>query len=407
MNIHFLTPKISKNGNPCSNVRNLNSNSLNYSSYPNLRPLGQDTVSFQGNITKKAVSTLSEHLEAQIAADSPRLRRIATTYLDVLESVAGKLKDKGFSFDREYCELNPVKSPESYTSKVVRSGSLKVPDTIRATLYCDNPYDLSKLINDLLPEVEQRGYVLAKTEISLKDLMKRGYIPTTKELANPEMEKTIPDLDIRLEDVSEQVGILPKNLKYSIGKPQKSGYEDIQMRFVREFDKKNNPVQHELIILFGPNTSIAKHEESERVYNYLRKFNEFNIGLDGSNSGSNDFKTMRYIEMIEQMFRGKVSKKLFANAKNKDYSKIDYEIPISFTEEDRLLFENCFTSIRKGIQTSYRDAIKRAESSELAQNELKQNRKKDLELLNEIQENLRKTMEHYNYKKDLKASKQK
>ena len=405
MNIHFLTPKFSKN-EISNNVRNLKSNSVNYNSYPNLRPLNQDTVSFQGNVAKKATSTVSEHLEAQIAAESPRLRRIATIYLDVLESVAGKLKDRGFSFDREYCELNPVKSPQSYTSKVVRSGSLKVPDTIRATLYCDDPYDLSKLIEGLLPEMEQRGYILAKTETSLKDLMKRGYIPTTKELANPEMEKTIPDLDIRLEDVSEQIGILPKNLKYSIGKPQKSGYEDIQMRFVREFDKKNNPVQHELIILFGPNTSIAKHEESEKVYNHLRKFNEFNISFENTEVGSNDFKTMRYIEMIEQMFRGKVSKKLFANAKNKDYSKIDYEIPISFTEEDKLLFENCFASIRNGIQASYRDAIARAEASEIAQAELRQNRKKDLELLSNIQNNLRKTIEHYNYKNDLKASKQ-
>lgn len=46
MNIHFLTPKIAKNGNPNSNVRKLNSNSLNYNSYPNLRPLEKDTVSF-------------------------------------------------------------------------------------------------------------------------------------------------------------------------------------------------------------------------------------------------------------------------------------------------------------------------------------------------------------------------
>ena len=207
MNIQALTPKFLRND--ISTRSNQNPLNVNNASYPNLRPLNQDTVSFQGNIAKKAVSTVSEHLKAQIAADSPRLRRIATTYLDVLESVATKLKDKGFSFDREYCELNPVKSPESYTSKVVRSGSFKVPDTIRATLYCDNPYDLSKLVEGLLPEMEQRGYVLAKTEMSLKDLMKRGYIPTTKELANPEMEKTIPDIDIRLVDVSEQFGILP------------------------------------------------------------------------------------------------------------------------------------------------------------------------------------------------------
>ena len=177
------------------------------------------------------------------------------------------------------------------------------------------------------------------------------------------------------------------------------------MRFVREFDKKSNPIQHELIILFGPNTSVAKHEESEKVYNHLRKFNEFNIKFDAGDIDSNDFKTMRYIEMIEQMFRGKVSKKLFANAKNKDYSKIDYEIPISFDEYDANLFENTFVSIKEGIKASYRNAIKKAESSELAQRELRRNRKKDLEILNEIHDNLRETMEYYNYKNGLTTSK--
>ena len=59
---------------------------------------------------------------------------------------------------------------------------MKVPDTIRATLYCNDPYDLAKLNDELLPLMKQRGYVLADTKMSVQDLMKRGYIPTDDEI---------------------------------------------------------------------------------------------------------------------------------------------------------------------------------------------------------------------------------
>lgn len=130
--------------------------SVNTNSTPLLKPkysktLTADTVTFSGGMTK-----VSDFIEAQIGADAGRLNRIATTYLDILESVAFRLKDKGFTFDRAYCEQNPVKSPKSYTSKIVRSGKFKVPDTIRATLYCNDPYDLSILNDALLPEMKKK-----------------------------------------------------------------------------------------------------------------------------------------------------------------------------------------------------------------------------------------------------------
>ena len=49
------------------------------------------------------------------------------------------------------------------------------------------------------------------------------------------LTKYVPDLDIRLEDVSDQITKLSPELRYSIGKPQKSGYEDLQMRFYPRF----------------------------------------------------------------------------------------------------------------------------------------------------------------------------
>ena len=157
MNIQSITPSYFVNN---SNIYNQHVNANNHIMPKYSNRLSSDTVSFSGSMSK-----VSDFLEAQIGADTPRLSRIATTYLDVLESVAFRLKDLGFSFDRTYCELSPVKSPKSYTSKVVRSGNFKVPDTIRATLYCNNPYDLSLLNDALLPEMKKRGYVLSLIHI--------------------------------------------------------------------------------------------------------------------------------------------------------------------------------------------------------------------------------------------------
>lgn len=362
--------------------------------------LVKDTVSF-GNIPRQ-LTTVADHLQAQIAADSGRLSRIATTYLDVLESVASGLKEKGFLFDRAYCELNPVKSPKSYTSKVVRSGQFKVPDTIRATLYCNNAYDLSVLNDGLLPEMQKRGYILSTTERSVKDLVKRGYVPDAFEGADLAKEITVPDLDIRLENVSEQVTKLAPHLRYSIGKPQKSGYEDIQMRFIRNFDKKKNPIQHELIILFGPNYSKAKHEESNHVYNALRKFEELTMKFADDTVGSHSQKANRYIELITQMFRGKVSEKLFLNAKNKDLYDISDEIPIHFSETDIKMFNNYFSGLHDRMTSVYAEARKTANISDSARRQLSKDLKHDRACLNEIKEQLASTIEHYNYQSDLK-----
>lgn len=375
--------------------------SVNTNSTQLLKPkfsktLTADTVTFSGGMTK-----VSDFIEAQIGADAGRLSRIATTYLDILESVAFRLKDKGFTFDRAYCEQNPVKSPKSYTSKIVRSGKFKVPDTIRATLYCNNPYDLSTLNDFLLPEMKKRGYVLSETEMPIKDLMKRGYIPTEEELKNLSLEKTVADLDIRLEDVGDQVGKLAPELRYSIGKPQKSGYEDIQMRFIRDFDKKKSPVQHELIILFGPNTANAKHIESEKVYNNLRKLDELRIDLSDKTIGSHSYRAGRYIDLIKQMFRGKVSEKLFLNAKNRDKYEIFEDIPISFSKEDVDLFESYFSGLNDRISSCYKERKNNSKASDTARRQITTDFRHDKAEISKIRQNLKDTIEYFNYQNDL------
>lgn len=393
MRVQFLTPKMTPSLS--------NSEKSHYSNTvmpSNLSALKADTVSFTGvgsKFTKRATSTISEYVERGVESNMERMRRIATTYLDVLESIANSLSKDGFSFDRAYCELSPVKSPKSYVSKITRSGSMKVPDSIRATLYCNNPYDLTNISKKLLPEMKKRGYVLAKTDMSIEELMSRGYVPKGDNISLKKKVQ-VPDLDIRLEDVSANVNQLQPELRYSIGKPQKSGYEDIQMRFVRVTDKADNPVSHELIILFGPNYAKAKHTESERVYSFLRKFDELNMKFTDKTVGSHSQKANRYIDLIKQMFRGKVSEKLFLNAKNKDLYDISDAVPIHFADEDIKLFETYFSGLRDRMNSCYSEARKAAAGKSEQLKELAVNKRLDSLNLTKIFENLKETINFFN-----------
>lgn len=366
-----------------------------------LNTLDRDTVSFT------SAARISDFVANGVSNNMSRLQRIATTYLDVLESVALKLKNDGVTFDREYCELHPVKSPESYTSKVVRSGSFKVPDAIRATLYVKNPYDLSILNDKILPEMQKRGYILARTDIKHEELMKRGYLtPPGGNLATAKVY-SLPDLDIRLDDVMNDghINQLAPELRYSISKPQKSGYEDIQMRFIREFDKKKNPIQHELIILFGPNYSQAKQMESDKVYSFLRKFDELNMKFSDNTIGSHSQKANRYINLIQQMFRGKISEKLFLNAKNKDLYEIADEIPITFNETDQKMFDSYFSGLKDRLASCYKEKLTSAKVSESAQKQLKSELRQDRLLLKKIQDSLQETIDYFNHQSGLKETK--
>lgn len=393
MKIQFFTPKISQ----------LKQNAEN-SHYSNpvmpsrLSPLKADTVSFSGvgaKYSKKATSTISDYVEKSVESGMARMRRIATTYLDVLESIAISLSKDGFSFDRAYCELSPVKSPKSYVSKITRSGNMKVPDYIRATLYCNNPYDLDNLTQKLLPEMKKRGYVLEKTETSLEELVGRGYVPKSDNVSLKRKVK-VPDLDIRLEGASESIDKLTPDLKYSIGKPQKSGYEDIQMRFARVTDKSSTPISHELIILFGPNYARAKHLESEKVYSSLRELGKLNVDLSDRTFGSHSHKANRYIELIEQMFRGKISEKLFLNAKNKDLYDISDEIPIHFSKEDLKLFDTYFAGLLDRINSRYKELRLEHAADKEKLKELAVEKRLDSIKITKIRESLKETIDFFN-----------
>lgn len=398
MNITSISPALSSYKNTLDNKTNIHNKHFIQPKYKNT--LAQDTVSFTARPMQ-----ISDFFAQNISDNMGRFGRLATTYLDILESVALRLGDDGVSFDRAYCELHPVKSPESYTSKVLRSGSFKVSDAIRATLYVKNPYDLSLLNDKILPEMQKRGYVLAHTDIPHEELIKRGYLtPPGGNLQTAKVYR-LPDLDIRLENARENIYQLSPHLRYSISKPQVSGYEDIQMRFIREFDKKKNPVQHELIILFGPNYAHAKQLEYDRVYKFLREFHELRMKFSDETLGSHSQKASRYISLIQQMFRGKVSEKLFLNAKNKDLYDLSDEVPINFSETDIKMFESYFSGLKDRLASCYKEEKNNAKVSESALKQLNSDLRHDRTLIKKIQDNLRETIEYFNHQSGLKETK--
>ena len=243
-------------------------------------PLSKDTVSF------KAKTCLADALVQQASKDMGRLNRIGITFLDNLEAVANKLAPIGVSFSRAYCEKNMVKTPESYVSKVKRSGSLRVADRIRATLFSKNIDDLS-VFNKILEELSARGLAPATIEGNLDEMLVKGYTPTMEEVSG-KASVTAKDIDIRLTNPKNSINGLSEYM-YSQSGAQMSGYEDIQMRLIRQYDKKETPELLELIILSGKDYAYAKHLESEYIYSPIMKvFQELNI-VNKTKSKSEDY----------------------------------------------------------------------------------------------------------------------
>lgn len=363
------------------------------------KPLTQDTLT----ISEKNGGSfkISDVIVANLRQDEGRIQRLATTYLDVLESIANKLKEFGVSFDREYCEKHPVKSTSAYLSKIIRSGKFNVPDHIRATLYVKNAYDLSILNDHILPELEKRDFILAKTEGNLKELITKGYEPKLEEISGKK-DPIVPDLDIRLADVSDQIGVLNPELRYCIGKPQASGYEDIQLRLVRGFDKKRKPVLHELIIIFGPNYSYAKDLVSKKIYSNIRLFKETNVMLQGDEKDPNYILVKRYIDLIKKLFACEFSEKLFENAKNLDLYGIDEYNPIKLSAKNIKLLKTYFSELEKNLNEYYKKVLSKKTKNSTRHKTIVE-WKEDRSLIKMIKAELNETVEFFNKEDYLKA----
>lgn len=357
--------------------------------------LTHDTVSFG-----RAKMTMADALEHQLQKPevAKRMKRLSTIYLDIIESVATKLKYAGVSFDRVYCEQNPIKSPKAYISKVSRSGSFKVPDRIRATLYCSDIYNLSILNDEILPAFADRGFVVAKTEVPLEKMLKKGYVPTKNEIEKGEV--VMPDLDIRLYGVEDQITKLDNKYRYSISRPQDSGYEDIQIRFVRDYDDSSSPILHELIILPGKNFAKAKAYESKKIYDNTRQLDELNF-IKGMRDEKSLAVAKRHISIIKSMLNLEISQKLFGCAKNIDVYNIDNNIILSLSPQDINVIKNSFADLRKVAREYYETIEARAKSPKRIKT-IKQERNKDSQILTSIQKNILESIEFFNNTKSFK-----
>lgn len=432
-----------------------------YAPARNIKPnynnqLNKDTVTF----THKIIEDTVWHNFVQ---EVPRLKRIATTYLNATEAIANKLKEDGIYFVREMFEETAVKEPDSKLSKVSRSKTFEVRDAIRTTLFSKNPYDLTVLFEKIIPEYGKSGYQIANIPTSIGNLMERGYVPVdeerligkffeiehTKESHNKyfrelkklgydyddtkkflatyykegrtpnkeefieivkSLKKEMPDIDVRLKKKRINMDGLPDEYKYFIGKPQKSGYEDIQIRFIRDIDKENpKPVYHELLIQFGPTYNRNAYKEHKMVYEPLRLFDELHIPVDTPVKGEVNFKDYpekgveKFISDIKDMFRSGVSKKLINNGKNEDFFRnTEDNEEIFFTDKDIEKFERRFKNIKGFLREYYNQETDRARISSLATDQIEKDFKDDLKKINKIQKELKKTIDTVNHEYGLK-----
>lgn len=308
------------------------------------KPLLNDTVSFKATLKDTAKVAVTNELKHK-----------GNVFLDILTSIVNKHADRGVSMNLDYCKLNLIKSGDACLDKMSRRGDSDVKDRIRATIFSKDIENM-ELLNDILRTFdEEKGFILSKDHISIEKAKEKGYIPKKGDKDIVE----IPDLDIRLNNC-ENLSKLPNHLKCCVGKPQKSGYEDIQMRLVNKYDLES--LKYELIILMGEQYAIAKHREYENVYKIVRKLDKLGISkLDDSNEQVRKIK--RCIDLIKHLCSVEISQKLFENAKNKDVYNIDNIIEIKITEKDVQTLENFFDEMVKNVEL-YHSNLKKSVSGD-------------------------------------------
>lgn len=349
MDVRFL-PQIFPKFN-FNNSNKYDNKSQNSTVLPStLSGLKADTISFSGNPIKPAVITFKEVIADGYQKKIPLYQILGKKFILVLDSIATKLESYGVHFDLEYCEINPVKGLNSYMSKMRRSG--EVLDKIRATMYMDDPYDMNILGNYILPELRGCGYEIRGLEKGAK-----------KKSKNP-----VVDFDIRLGGItSKQTEVLEEPLRNLISGPQKSGYEDIQMRLIDTTASAKNQVPHELLILFGKNTAMAKHDESYYVFDIVRELSHMHI-MDVPDdvvfkSPLNSAKSS--FNLIRSQLNANISNPLFYNAKKLDYEHNPMgQIPVQLSEATAQSLETLIVCLREDTMKYYKLEMAKINSKE-------------------------------------------
>lgn len=355
MNIQSITPNLFINNR---NSKVNNTNNYRHATMPMLNTLAQDTVSFSGTADKvsktvnKAVRTVAKksspsRIEQTIAdgyvAKMNKYRTLGLRFMDTMTVITDGFIRKGYKvfFDRADCEAHMVKGKDSFVSKLKRSGESPM-DRVRATLYVEDPYDLKFIGRELIPALEERGL--------------RIYMAPDKVQGRRVLSKK-PDFDIRLDHVDpETIKYLPEELRGCIGKPQKSGYEDIQMRLVDTLDGSKDVTPIELLIVFGKNYSKAKHDESYYVYDISRALrNEMHISkVDASDPRSPEYRVKNNIGVIVDCLNTNISKPLFINGKSVDFYHEEPTIPVDLNPSDCVKIRGLLNGIRDKIGIYYR-----------------------------------------------------
>ena len=309
------------------------------------------SVSFAGTrVPKQATDSFATLFEKSIEwITKEKLTHMSNNFQAKLSLIAAKLQKNGVGYSLEHNEFS-VKSVTSILSKMKRVPEKPIPDLIRGTLFIKNPYDLSTLKKVLNVMEKDFGYILAPHPN--EQLAKQG----------------IKDLEVRLNNGKLNVynkdyeQVITNELHGVCKKPQESGYEDIQLRLIKA-DKKNAPVLHELLILFGPKYAEAKKLESSKVYDYLRELEHLSITKDDTTRASRRVKDLTS-DVIEMM-RGKVSQKLFRNAKSEEYgSATIVKDPIVFTKEQKILLNNYLSEIQDNLVRYYKTAGKSSKEAD-------------------------------------------
>jgi hypothetical protein len=223
------------------------------------------------------------------------------------------------------------------------------------------------------------------------------------------------DLDIRLSPEVNAGSYFQESHYFNdhMGFPQKSGYEDIQIRFVSTAAPKKE--KYELIILLSPEYANAKHLESEKVYGHVRRFDELNIKKDEQPTYYSK-KADQSIKFITKKFRENVAQKLFLKAKLADYCSVPErrkkmedilaqqyninldelikDLDIKFTTLDVNLIDEELTNLKKLADIHFR--IKDFNKEGYDRIELAQ---QDKALISEIRKGLRETISYFNSQK--------
>ena len=144
------------------------------SEYPNLGPLAQDTVSFGAakivvkprTYIHRSTYTLEDALIQQFILNNPELTALGRVYHAVLKDIAANNPIFKVCDNIEHL----VKSPKSMAEKIRRSGNMKVPDTIRSTVFYRDLYNFDNLLT-LLSEMKDSGYIVHKVPVKVSALM--------------------------------------------------------------------------------------------------------------------------------------------------------------------------------------------------------------------------------------------